>query len=117
MNHSSADAGSLTVTWAVASAGMILDGHACGWLTSYPHEVLAGGSMYAFRLPPVIPAAGAPGGPPCAEAYRNLGGMTGEMDMVPIFLRCIRDPNQLKPTMDKMMADFTAQRAPRQGSK
>jgi len=94
--------------WAVASASMILDGHNCAWLVGYPHEVFAGGSMYAFRLPPVIPAAGAPGGPPRPEAYRNLGGMPGGMDMVPVLLRCIRDPNQLKPTMDKMMADFRA---------
>jgi 4-amino-4-deoxy-L-arabinose transferase-like glycosyltransferase len=96
--------------WAVVSASMILDGHNCAWLTGYPHEAFAGGSMYAFRLPPVIPAVGEPGGPPRPDAYRNLGGMTGEMDMVPIFLRCIRDPGQLKPTMDKMMADFAAQR-------
>ena len=103
--------------WAVVSASMILDGHNCPWLTGYPHEVLAGGSMYAFRLPPVIPAAGAPDGPPRPEAYRNLGGMPGEMDMVRIFLPCIRDPNQLKPTWDKMIADFDAQRGRRPGRK
>ena len=98
--------------WAVVSAGMILDGHNCGWLTGYAHEVLAGGSMYAFRLPAAVPAVGAPGGPPRPEAYRNLGGMPAEMDMVPILLRCIRDPNQMKPTMDKMMADFRSRRVP-----
>ena len=90
---------------------MILDGHNCAWLTGYPHEVLVGGGMYAFRLPLVIPAAGAPDGPPRPDTYRNLGGMPGQMDMVAIFLRCIRDPNQLKPTFDKMMADFQAQQA------
>ena len=37
------------------------DGHNCGWLTRLPHEALAGGNMYAFR---------------------NLGGVPGEMDMV-----------------------------------
>ena len=95
--------------WAVVSAGEILDGHNCAWLTGYPHEVLAAGSMYAFRLPPAIPAAGAPGGPPRPEAYRNLGGMPSEMDMVPIFQQCIRDPNQLKPIFEKMIADFQAQ--------
>ena len=97
--------------WAVVSAGMILDGHNCPWLTALPHEVFAGGSMYAFRLPAVIPAVGAPGGPPLPDAYRALGGMHGGMDMNPILLRCIRDPNQLQPTMDKMMADFRAQQA------
>jgi 4-amino-4-deoxy-L-arabinose transferase-like glycosyltransferase len=97
--------------WAVVSAGMILDGHNCGWLAGYPHEVLAAGGMYAFRLPAVIPAVGAPDGPPRPEAYRNLGGMPNGMDMVSIFMRCIRDPNQLRPTFDKMMADFRAQQA------
>jgi Dolichyl-phosphate-mannose-protein mannosyltransferase len=97
--------------WAVVSAAMIMDGHNCGWLTRYPYEVLAGGGMYAFRLPATIPAAGAPGGPPRPEAYRNLGGTPGEIDMVAILQRCIQDPYQLKPEMDKMMADFQRQRA------
>ena len=97
--------------WAVVSAGMILDGHNCGWLTRFPHEVLAGGSMYAFRLPPTIPPTGASGGPPTAESYRNLGGTPGGIDMAAILQRCILDPNQLKPTMDKMMADFERQQA------
>jgi uncharacterized membrane protein (DUF2068 family) len=95
--------------WAVVSAAMILDGHNCGWLTRYPHEVLAGGGMYAFRLPAPIPAAGTPDGPPRPAEFRNLGGMPGEMDMVEILHRCIQDPYQLKPTMDKMMADFERQ--------
>ncbi len=96
--------------WAVVSASMILDGHNCGWLTGYPHEVLAGGSMYAYRLPSVIPPAGAPGGPPRQGAYRNFGGMPGQTDMRQVLLPCLRDPNRLKPTMDKMMAEFKAQR-------
>ena len=96
--------------WAVVSAAEILDGHNCGWLTGYPHEVLAGGSMYAFRLPAPIPPVGAPDGPPRPEAYRNLGGMSSEMDMVAIFRECIRDPNQMKPIMDRMTANFQAQR-------
>jgi hypothetical protein len=95
--------------WAVVSAGEILDGHNCGWLTGYPHQAISAGSMYAFRLPPSIPAVGAPDGPPRPEAYRNLGGTPGGIDMVPIFQRIIHDPNQLKPTFDKMMADFQAQ--------
>ncbi len=94
--------------WAVVSAGMILDGHNCGWLRQYPNEVLAGGSMYAFHLPAVIPPVGSPGGPPRPEAFRSFGGMPGNIDMRGIFLGCIRDPNQLKPTMAKMMAEFAA---------
>jgi hypothetical protein len=105
-NPAPSDAG----RWAVVSAGMILDGHNCGWLTAYPHEPLAGGSMYAFRLPPSIPPAGAPGGPPLPAAWRNLGGMPRELDMVAVFRRCIRDPGQLKPTYDEMMAKFASYR-------
>jgi hypothetical protein len=90
---------------------MILDGHNCGWLTHYPHEVLARGGMYAFRLPPAIPAVGAPGGPPRPEAYRNLGGAPGGLDLVALLQRCILDPNQLKPTTDKIIADFESRRA------
>ena len=66
--------------------------------------------MYAFRLPGAIPAAGAPGGPPRPETYRSLGGTPGGMDMVAILQRCILDPNQLRPTMDKIMADFERRR-------
>jgi hypothetical protein len=87
--------------WAVVSAGSIADGHNCLWLMRYSHEVLAGGSMYAFELPQIIPAAGTPGGPPLPEAYRYFGGVPG-MDPRPIFLNIIRDPQQLQPTMDRM---------------
>ena len=58
--------------WAVVSAGMMADGHNCLWLLQYPHESLAGGSMYAFQLPGVIPAAGHPGGPPLPAAGTTL---------------------------------------------
>ena len=89
--------------WAVISANNIADGRNCRWLLQYPHQVLAGGSMYALQLPAIIPAAGAPGGPPLPEAYRYFGGFPG-FDPRPIFLNCIRDPQQLQPTLDRMMA-------------
>src|ERR1700730_5895596 len=44
--------------WIALSANMILDGHDCTWLAPYPHQVLAGGSVYAVRLPTHIPVAG-----------------------------------------------------------
>jgi 4-amino-4-deoxy-L-arabinose transferase-like glycosyltransferase len=96
--------------WAVVSAGMILDGHNCGWLTAYPQEVLAGGSMYAFHLPATIPVVGAPGGPPRPEAYRGLGGTPDGMDVAALLQRCILDPNELRPTMETIMADFERRR-------
>lgn len=97
--------------WAAVSAASIADGHNCLWLMRYPHQVLAGGSMYAIQLPQMIPAAGTPGGPPLPEAYRYFGGFPG-FDLRPIFLSCIRDPQQLQPTIDRMqaMAEAAAQK-------
>ena len=94
--------------WAVVSAGMIEDGHNCLWLFQYPHEELAGGSMYAFQLPASIPAQGSPNGPPSAEARRNFGGFPLPEDIRLVFLNTIRDPRQLQPTWDRMTAQFKA---------
>jgi hypothetical protein len=68
----------------------------------YPHEVLAGGSMYAVQLPEIIPAAGQPDGPPLPADYRYILGQT-EFDPLSIFSICARDPQQLQPTMDRMI--------------
>ncbi|MEO8595596.1 MAG: glycosyltransferase family 39 protein [Candidatus Solibacter sp.] len=92
--------------WVIVSAGMILDGHNCGWLTHYSSQVLAGGSMYAFHLPSPIPPAGDPAGSPLPGAYRALGGIGGAVDIAALLQRCILDPNQLRPTMASMMAQF-----------
>lgn len=91
------DAGRL----AVVSANYMADSANCIWLMHYPHQALAGGSMYAFILPPVIPAAGQPGGPPLPGNYRYFGGLP--FDMRSVFTECIRDPNRLEPTMRRMM--------------
>jgi hypothetical protein len=93
--------------WVAVSASNIADGSNCLWLMQYPHEALAGGSMYAIQLPPTIPAAATPGGPPLPEAYRYFGGAPG-FDVRAIFANCIRDPQQLQPTMDRMQASFQA---------
>ena len=59
--------------------------------------------MYAFQLPPVIPAAGAAGGPPLPEAYHNLGGTPGSWpDLRLIFLKGVRDPQQLPAAMKQL---------------
>ncbi len=100
--------------WAFVSADMIEDAHNCVWLLNFPHEELASGSMYAFRLPDVFPAVGAPGGPPSESEFHTFGApMPGYSDARLIFLNCIRDPNQLQPTMDKLTAQFAAARAKR----
>jgi hypothetical protein len=88
--------------WAVVSANLIADGSNCGWLLNYPHQELAGASMYAFQLPGVIPPAGAPGGPPTPEQYRYFGGMGVDgRDFRAIIGSCIRDPQQLGPTLHR----------------
>ncbi|MGB7847074.1 MAG: glycosyltransferase family 39 protein [Candidatus Acidiferrum sp.] len=87
--------------WAVISANFMIDSGNCIWLLRYPHTVLAGGSMYAIQLPAIIPAAGQPGGPPLPADYRFFGGVR-EFDPRSLFLPCIRDPQQLQPTMDHM---------------
>jgi hypothetical protein len=90
--------------WAIVSVNLIRESHNCVWLFAYPHETLAGGSMYAFELPRVIPAAGTPGGPPLPENYRKFANVSMPLDLRLIWITCIRDPNQLQPTWDRMMA-------------
>jgi len=94
--------------WAVLSANMIEDSHNCLWLLRSPHEPLAGGSMYAFQLPAVIPAAGTPEGPPLPQDFHQFGGQLIAGDLRLLFLNCIRDPQQLQPTWDHMIATMQA---------
>ena len=95
--------------WAVVSANMIEDSHNCLWLLRFPHQPLAGGSMYAFQLPAVVPPAGTPGGPPLPEEYHQFGGQPMPGDLRLLFLSCIRDPQQLQPTWDRMTARMQAE--------
>jgi hypothetical protein len=61
--------------------------------------------MYAVRLPEIIPPAGLPGGPPLAAEYHYFAGMhPGDFDMRSVIFNCIRDPQQLQPTMDYFQA-------------
>ncbi len=96
--------------WAVVSAGNIADAHNCLWLMKHPQQVviLAGGSMYAFQLPQVIPAPGSPDGPPLPDAYRYLGGVSMVGDPRSMFLEIIRNPDQMQATIDRMMAQVAA---------
>jgi hypothetical protein len=57
--------------------------------------------MYAVQLPDVIPAAGQSGGPPLPADFRHIGGM-GNLDPLQIFALCVRDPQQIEPTMQRM---------------
>jgi hypothetical protein len=89
--------------WAFVSANLIADGSNCRWLFRYVHIELAGGSMYAFLLPDVIPPPGEPGGPPLPSDYRYFGGMPAlnNADIRTVFYRCIRDPQQMQVVMDE----------------
>ena len=90
--------------WAIVSANLIQESHNCVWLLRYPHEALAGGSMYAFQLPAMIPPAGSPGGPPLPADYHKFAGIPFPGDARLIWVNCIRDPQQLRPTWDRLMA-------------
>jgi hypothetical protein len=101
--------------WAIVSASMILDGHNCGWLMHYDPISIAGGSMFAIQLPSVIPAVGDPAGPPPPSEYRNFGG--APMDVQVIFLKVVRDPSLLQPTMEEMMARYREEQAKRKAER
>ena len=90
--------------WAIVSANLIKESHNCIWLMQLPHETLAGGSMYAFQLPGVIPPAGTPGGPPLPANYRKFASIPFPGDARLIWIDSIRDPQQLQPTWDRMVA-------------
>jgi hypothetical protein len=68
----------------------------------YPHETLAGGSMYAFQLASSIPSPGSVDGPPLPQDYREFGGFSGFGDFRLVLLTCVQDPYQLEPTMQRM---------------
>lgn len=99
-----ADAGQ----WVVVSSKMILDTHHCAWLLQYRLEGLAGGAMYAVRLPSSIPAAGAPGGPPLPSAYHELLGQP--IDMRVNMIDLIRHPDKFPEAADAMEAQINAAR-------
>jgi len=74
--------------------------------------------MLAFELPEVIPAAGTPGGPPLPQDYHQFANVSFPGDARLIFLESTRDPQQLQPTWDRMMALSTqAQKQPQKSAK
>ena len=59
--------------------------------------------MYAFQLPPAIPPAGTPGGPPVPDSYRKFANAPFPGDIRLMWINSIRDPQQLQPTWDRMV--------------
>jgi 4-amino-4-deoxy-L-arabinose transferase-like glycosyltransferase len=92
--------------WVVVSVNMIMDGHNCLWLMQYPHQALAGGSMYAVHLPEHVPAAGSLGGPPLASTFREFAG--APFDIRGFFLDLIHHPERLPQGMEEMQARFSS---------
>ena len=90
--------------WVFVSANMILDGHNCAWIMRYPHQALAGGGMYAIRLPFPIPPAGAPGGPPPLAERRVFLNMPIEIRVQDRELT--EHPERILKTLDDMMATW-----------
>jgi 4-amino-4-deoxy-L-arabinose transferase-like glycosyltransferase len=91
--------------WVTLSANFILDGHNCEWLMQYPHEALAGGSMYAVHLPTPIPAAGSEGGPPRSSVFREFGG--APFDLRAFFTHVIEHPDDLPRALEWMQSAFS----------
>jgi hypothetical protein len=96
--------------WAVVSANMIIDGHNCLWLMQYPHEPLAGGSMYAIDLPEHIPPAGSAGGPPLPSTFRQFAG--APFDLRGWFLDVTLHADKLPQAMQEMLAKFQSANKP-----
>jgi len=92
--------------WVALSANNILDGHNCAWLTQYPHEVLAGGSLYAVQLPARIPEPGSLGGPPLPSDFREFGG--APIDIRGLFKHVIQHPDDLPRAVEWMQTAFTS---------
>jgi Dolichyl-phosphate-mannose-protein mannosyltransferase len=88
--------------WAVVSSNLLLDAQNCAWVMHYPHQMLAGGSMWAIRLPSAIPDAGAPGGPPTPSQRKTFLGMPEDSRVSNIEL--FRHPDQL-PSLSKRVEE------------
>jgi hypothetical protein len=93
--------------WVVVSGVMILENHNCGYLRAYPQRALAGGSMWAFQLPPRIATAGEPGGPPLPADYRNTWGLP--IDFRAWAIESERHPDEIVKRMADLMKQMQAQ--------
>ena len=91
--------------WVTLSANLILDGHNCAWLMQYPHQALAGGSMYAVQLPTYIGPAGSGDGPPLSSAFREIGG--APFDLGGLFRYANQHPDELPRIMEWIQAAFS----------
>jgi len=103
--------------WVVVAAVSILENRNCGYLMQYPHQPLAGGSLYAFQLPQPIPAPGAPGGPPLASARKEMWAIGLGFDLRAFALDSERHPDTLPAKMAAMMRYYQQQQRPAKAPK
>jgi 4-amino-4-deoxy-L-arabinose transferase-like glycosyltransferase len=95
-----ADAGQ----WAIVSGNNMADARNCLWLTAYEPVPLAGGSIYAFHLPSVIPPAGQPGGPPLPDQMHYFFSPKGlKVDIREVFAKAVQQPEELDQTFKYFM--------------
>ena len=92
--------------WVTLSAANLLEARNCAWLLQYEQVALAGGSMYAVRLPAHIPASGDAGGPPLPSAYHTFGGLPFETRG--FFSHVIQNPSDLPRAVEWMQTAFSA---------
>ena len=93
--------------WVAVTAVAILENHNCGYLEQYPHQELAGGGFYVFKLPNPIPAAGLPGGPPALRDRVLMWGMP--IDLRAWAVHVERHPERLAEEMQALMQKFQGQ--------
>jgi len=91
--------------WVAVAAVSLRENHNCSYLEAYPHEALAGGSFYAFRMPAPIPAAGAPGGPPKPSERTLQWGMPIDMRTFAVMIE--RHPEHFERDMRDMGEKMT----------
>jgi hypothetical protein len=100
--------------WVAVTAVTILENHNCGYLQQYPHQQLAGGGFYVFKLPTPIPPAGTPGGPPAASERKLMWGIPFDFRAWGIHVE--RHPELLEAEMQDLIQKFQ-QQAQQQGAK
>jgi len=90
--------------WVAVTAVCNPRNHNCGYLQQYPHQQLAGGGFYVFKLPAPIPVAGTPGGPPLVSERKLMWGMPFDMRAFTINLE--RHPEQLPAAIKAQIEKF-----------
>ena len=81
--------------WVVISAGNLIQDQTCSWLWQYPHQELAGGSMFAVHLPELVPPPGTPGRPAIAPLAVHRFGI--DTDLQSTYVGLLDHPDRFPP--------------------